>query len=329
MSGMSKTKIIIGIFVLSLIFIMFQLPWPVKTERNHPIIERIDSLNREGEIIFLSDTQEPIWVETILLDENSNLIARDQIFSEIISQKPAKVVHLGDIVALGYYDEDWRPIDNYLKKLLEENIEFYPTLGNHELMFFSEMGEKNFLERFPFYSKIGYSVNNGTTEVIILNSNFSKMTTREIVEQQEWYINKLIELEQDSTINAVVVGCHHSPFTNSKIVDPDEKVEQLFVPPFIEFQKCKLFLSGHCHSFEHFKYKGKDFLVLGGGGGLQQPLYVGSEAKWEDQYDRESPIRMFHFLKYKIENDTLKVNLNILDENFSHFNDEYKINITL
>jgi len=78
---------------------MFQLPWPVETERDHPVIEQIDSLNRDGEIIFLSDTQEPIWIETFLLDENKNLIAREQIFNETIKERPTKVIHLGDIVA--------------------------------------------------------------------------------------------------------------------------------------------------------------------------------------------------------------------------------------
>ena len=67
---MSKTKIIIGVIVLTLIFIMFQLPWPEETNRDHPIIENADSLKQDGEIIFLSDTQEPIWIETFLLDKN-------------------------------------------------------------------------------------------------------------------------------------------------------------------------------------------------------------------------------------------------------------------
>ena len=29
-----------------------------------------------------------------------------------------------------------------------------------------------------------------------------------------------------------------------------------------KFKKCKVFISGHCHAFEHFKYREKDFLVL-------------------------------------------------------------------
>jgi hypothetical protein len=36
-----------------------------------------------------------------------------------------------------------------------------------------------------------------------------------------------------------------------------------------------LFLSGHCHGFEHYKIGGKDFMVIGGGGGLHQPLKQG------------------------------------------------------
>jgi len=326
---MTKTKISIVVIILFLVFILFQLPWPKETDRIHPIIENCDTLKQNGEIIFISDTQEPIWIETLRLDENNNLIARERIFNEIIDEKPTKVFHLGDIVAFGYYDDDWKPIDNFLDKLIKEKIEFYPTLGNHEVMLFSEIGENNFAKRFPFYSRTGYSINNGATEIILLNSNFSEMTTREIAQQQEWYINKLIQLEQDSTISAVIVGCHHSPFTNSKIVDPDEKVEELFVPPFVEFQKCKLFLSGHCHAFEHFKYKGKDFLVLGGGGGLQQPLYVEVESIWKDQYDNKNPKRMFHFLKYKFENDTVRVTLKMLEKDFSQFDDEYKLIIPL
>ncbi|MEN8193745.1 MAG: metallophosphoesterase [Bacteroidota bacterium] len=326
---MTKIKIVISVIILLLIFTMYHFPWPRETNRAHPIIEIVDSLKREGEIIFLSDTQEPIWIETLWQDENKNEIARERIFKEIINEKPIKVIHLGDIVAFGYDDDDWKPIDHFLDKLIKEKIDFYPTLGNHELILFPEIGEENFMERFPFYSRTGYSINNGATEIILLNSNFSEMTTHEIVTQQEWYINKLIQLEQDSTISAIIVGCHHSPFTNSKVVEPDENVQLLFVPPFIEFQKCKLFISGHCHAFEHFKHGEKDFLVIGGGGGLQQTLYIEDEEKWNDQYINKTSKRMFHFLKYELVNDTIRVTLKMLETDFSQFDDNYKLIIPL
>lgn len=246
-----------------------------------------------------------------------------------MEDNPSKVIHLGDIVAFGYKDESWKPIDYYLNRLLKKEIEFYPTLGNHELFIFSDAGEEQFNKRFPFYSRTGYSVNNGETEIILLNSNFSKMTEKEISKQTIWYKNKLNELEKDSTISVIIVGTHYPPFTNSKIVSPSEDVQKLFVPLFLKSKKGRLFLSGHCHAFEHFKHEGKDFLVIGGGGGLQQPLYVGTEAKWKDEYDSKNPLRMFHYLKYKIKSDTIFITLNILDETFSKFDESYKITLPL
>lgn len=326
---MKKTKIIFSVLFLLIVLIILQLPWPQSTNEPHPVINNVDSLSQEGKIFFISDTQNPIWIETFVLEENQNFDARYKLFEKIIAEKPEKIFHLGDLVALGYYDEDWKSIDLFLTKIIKEKIEFYPTLGNHELMIFSEMGEENFIDRFPFYSKTGYSISNGVTEIILLNSNFSEMTANEIAKQQKWYIDKLIQIEQDSTISAVVVGCHHSPFTNSKIVNPDEQVEEFFVPPFLEFSKCKLFLSGHCHAFEHFRIKNKDFLVIGGGGGLQQPLYTGEEEIWNDLYGNGTSKRMFHYIEYELQTDTIKVSLKMLKEDLTQFEDEYVLNIAL
>ena len=328
---MKKPNPILLILLVSLVTILVlpQLPIPIQSFHEYPVFQKPKYSDNKGEIVFISDTQEPIWIETILLDRNSNLVARNLIFDEIVEDNPSKVIHLGDIVAFGYKNKSWKPIDNHLNKLLEKKIEFYPTLGNHELLLFSDAGEEQFNKRFPFYSKTGYSIKNGETEIILLNSNFSKMTEEEIEQQQSWYKNKLDVLEKDSTISAIIIGTHYPPFTNSKIVSPDEDVQKLFVPLFIQSKKAKLFISGHCHAFEHFKYEGKDFLVIGGGGGLQQPLYVGNEAKWKDKYDSENPLRMFHYLNYKAENDTICMTLNILEKDFSKFDDSYKITIPL
>ena len=63
--------------------------------------------------------------------------------------------------------------------------------------------------------------------------------------------------------------------------------------------------------------------------GLQQPLDVGVEAKWKDKYDSENPLRMFHYLKYKIANDTIKLTLNILEEDLLDFDKSYQVVIPL
>jgi hypothetical protein len=293
------------------------------------ITEKLPSKSTTGDIIFISDTQEPIWAETLIMPRNHNIEARSMIFNEILREKPAKVIHLGDLVALGFKDSEWQPIDKFLNNLMDIGSSFYPTLGNHELLFFPNTGEKNFMKRFPFYSRYGYLIDNGVLKIILLNSNFSHLSKEEIKKQQKWYLSTLAQLQQDSTVKAVIVGCHHAPFTNSKIVNPDKNVEKLFVPAFIKNDKCKLFISGHCHAFEHFKYKNKDFMVVGGGGGLQQTLFIGKDEKYRDIYDSKSTKRMFHFLKCTTQDDTLRITLNMINTDFTDFNRSYKIKIPL
>ena len=279
----------------------------------------------EEKIIFLSDTQSPIWLETLFLDENNNEMVRSKIFESIIEEKPKAVIHLGDLVSLGFWNNDWEEIDLFVDSLRNRNTNFYPILGNHELLFFSCSGGENFIERFPFALKTGYSVTLGSLGIILLNSNFSYLSNAEIDQQNVWYQKELLAMENDSTINSIIVGTHYPPFTNSTIVNPSEEVLEKFVPLFLSNDKCKIFMSGHCHAFEHFNYEGKDFLVIGGGGGLQQPLYVGEESKWEDIYDSDSIFRKFHFAELSIKNDSLIFNIKFWDHESCEINETYQV----
>ena len=279
----------------------------------------------EEKIIFLSDTQSPIWVETLFLDENNNEMVRSKIFENIIEEKPKAVIHLGDLVSLGFWNNDWEEIDLFVDSLRDNNTIFYPILGNHELLFFSCSGGENFIKRFPFALKTGYSVKLGSLGIILLNSNFSYLSNAEIDQQNIWYQKELLAMENDSTINSIIVGTHHPPFTNSTIVNPSEEVLEKFVPLFLSNDKCKIFMSGHCHAFEHFNYEGKDFLVIGGGGGLQQPLNVGEESKWEDIYDSVSILRKFHFAELSIKNGSLVFNVKFLDAESYEINETYQV----
>ncbi len=321
-------KTVLGALFVLLVILIWQLPFPIETGKDFPVVDN-KGISPHGEIIFLSDTQKPIWVETFVLNRNHNLLARKLIFEKVLNEKPSKVFHLGDITALGYYDYEWEPIDEFLRKIIGEKIGFYPTLGNHELIIFPETGKVNFLKRFPFYSETGYCVRSGKTAVILLNSNFGNLSDDDIEKQNNWYEKKLRELDSDSTVSAVIVTVHHSPFTNSKIVSPSEEVQKYFVPPFIASKKGKIFLGGHGHAFEHFKFKGKDFLVIGGGGGLQQPLYTGNEEKFKDLYSQTKPLRMFHLLRYNLGNDTMKFVVEMLDSTFTKFHKEYELDISV
>jgi hypothetical protein len=149
----------------------------------------------------------------------------------------------------------------------------------------------------------------GSLAVIILNSNFSELSDEEQQRQLEWYEQTLRKLDEDALITSVFVGCHHSPYTNSTIVNPSEEVQQMFVPSFLKSKKAKLFLSGHSHAYEHLQIEGKDFLVLGGGGGLLHPLLQGNEERWDDIIKHQNERSNFHYIKIIPRKEYLAINV--------------------
>jgi hypothetical protein len=275
-------------------------------------------------ICFISDTQEPMWIEKMIYKYNHNNNARKVIFNKILEMAPNAVFHLGDIVAMGSSKSEWARIDTFVNKLKLKDIPFYPIPGNHEYLFFSKSGMNNFTKRYPYASITGYSKVIANTAVVLFNSNFNKLTKKQFNRQLEWYKSTLKHYQSDSLISFILVGCHHSPFTNSKVVSPSKGVQKYFLPDFYKTSKCKLFISGHAHAFEHFKIKGKDFLVIGGGGGIQQELYTGSQEKYKDLFDSSSEKRMFHFITINIDKDKLIIRLEMLNKDFKTFNNSYK-----
>lgn len=226
-------------------------------------------------LAFVSDTQAPMLVETILLKSHRNRKATELLFKDVLERHPAAFFLLGDVVNLGYSNRQWRPIDRYLEALRKAAIPMHAILGNHEVMGRPREGQRKFQKRFPDHDCTGYLVKYDTIAIVLLNSQFKTLTPEQDKDQDAWLQTTLAELDNDTAIHAVIVCCHHSPFTNSRIVKPSKEVEEKFVPPYLASRKALLFLSGHCHAFEHYKVKGKDFLVIGGGGGLRQPLRQG------------------------------------------------------
>ena len=245
------------------------------------------------------------------------------IFNDVKAVHPSGFFILGDLVSLGYKKNKWTAIDSYIKRCTQDSIPVYATLGNHELMFNTKKGTANFRSRFPMYNPAGYTEIIDSVAVVLVNSNFAKMTTAEILAQDNWYNGTIKKLDKDDAIKFIIVGCHHSPYTNSKIVKPSMEVRQNFVPAFINSKKCMLFLSGHSHNFERFKMQGKYFLVIGGGGGLHQPLYT-SEVSHDLSADYKP---MFHYLVVRRFGDTLQVVSRQLKPDFSGFENKLSFSI--
>jgi predicted phosphodiesterase len=276
------------------------------------------------QLAFVSDTQDPMWVEKVYLKENHNTYATQLIFKEITALNPLALFNLGDVISLSAEEERWATMDKYLAACRQTGTKVYGVLGNHDVMYNPGEGMRNFQKRFPEHINTGYTEVVDSIAVVLLNSNFKELTKLQVTAQQDYLAERLAALDKDSSVRYVVVCCHHSPYSNSKIVGSSIPVQQQFVPLFMKSKKAKVFISGHSHNFEYFKHEGKDFLVIGGGGGLYQPLNTGPD-KLPDLAPNYKP--SFHYLKLKLMSDHLQIQSRRLKEDFSGFEDGYTLNV--
>jgi hypothetical protein len=261
-------------------------------------------------ILFISDTQQPMLIETIRLKTQENERMTQRLFSMMAKETTAAALfHLGDITSMGMMNSYWKSFDT-LRTMLPFPV--HAAFGNHEYFFVPAWGKEQMLKRFPSLEPSWYLKRFGAAAVIVLNSNFDRLSEEEKEQQERWYKQTLASLEKDSTVTSVIVACHHSPLTNSSIVSPNEDVQRSFVRPFVQSKKGSAFISGHAHTREHFRMEGKDLFVIGGGGGLQQPLKDTSDAEWigEKIVQRQ----FFHYVRCEMRNDALLFQIVMLKE---------------
>ncbi|MCX6284038.1 MAG: metallophosphoesterase [Bacteroidetes bacterium] len=207
----------------------------------------------------MSDVQAPMQVEKIISKAYRNEEARDSLFSNIILQHPKNLFLLGDLASKGSKEKAWAPLDTFLYSLNKIQTSVYAIPGNHEYMGKSA-GMRMFTKRFPEQWLYGYFVDVDSIAIVLLNSNFKHLVVMD-------------SLDADPGIKAIIVCTHHAPYSNSKIVGSSKPVSEMIVPEFEKSKKSKLLISGHSHNLEYFSDSiGKHFLVIGGGGGIAQPL---------------------------------------------------------
>jgi hypothetical protein len=278
------------------------------------------------EIDFISDTQQPLTIEEIKLRPNHNTKATAMLLADVLQHKPLALYMLGDVVAIGSSHHKWRTMDRFIDTCRKINIGVYGLLGNHDILWSRKKGEKNFQIRFPDNVNTGYVSIIDSMAIVMLNANFKKLTAVEIDKQQRWYIATVGKLDSNNAIKTIIVCCHHSPFSNSLVVGSSANVQHYFLPTFLQTAKCRLFISGHAHAFEHFKQSGKDFLVIGGGGGLHQPLDT-SAKRIPDVASDYKP--MFHYLSLQRKGDTLLLTSHFLKPDFSAVEKGYSFEVDL
>jgi len=245
-------------------------------------------VRNQHRIYFISDIQSPLFVEKIVLKDYKNEVARDSLFTDILLQRPINLLMLGDLTSRGSSEKAWRPLDNFLNSLKIIGTKVYAIPGNHEYMSTATGGMNMFEHRFQKEWLSGYVVNIDSISIVMLNSNVNDLAENELSKQLKWYKSAMISLDSDPGVKAVIVCTHHAPYSNSKIVGSSEPVENLIIPAFEKSQKSILFISGHSHNLEYFSDSaGKHFLVIGGSGGLTQPLLPLNKRKFRDLLEQE------------------------------------------
>ncbi len=280
---------------------------------------------KSSHLAFISDTQTPLWLEALVLGGHRNEDATDTLLAHIMRTRPASLFMLGDLVSFGAYTGSWNKMEQDIQALRKAQIPVHALLGNHELMIYPRTGERFFRDVFPAHVRTGYSVSVDSVAVLLLNSNIDNLDEIEQQIQQQWYSRTLDSLEHDPGTVCIVVCCHHSPFTNSTVVTASEPVRQRIVPPFIRTAKCLLFLSGHAHAFEHFREQGKNFLVIGGGGGSRHLLLTGTEAIWTDRAPEKKPL--FHYVTVVRHGISLRVTVHGLRTDFHGVEETYVLEV--
>lgn len=280
----------------------------------------------QGQIVFVSDTQKPMWVEGLFLPSHHNEKATELIFQSIQSAKPQSVFILGDVVSLGHKEKKWKKIDAYLHQLRSSGMEVDALLGNHDVMSKPKKGEQVFQTRFPHHQRLGYIRFVDSLAIVLLNSNFKTLTATDRLQQKKWLEQQLTELDQAPKVQFVIVACHHAPYTNSKIVRSSMDVQQDFVPAYLKSTKAVLFITGHSHNFEHFLKNGKHFLVIGGGGGIHQPTRT-STAETDDLAKEYKPL--FHYLITSYKAKKIYLKSIYLSPDFKRFETGYQLTIPL
>ena len=239
---------------------------------------------------------------------------RKLIIDEITRREPAFVIHLGDLTTRGSSEKHWQEFDDMHKEFRKKKIPYFPILGNHELYGSDRKALKNYFERFPhLHQRRWYSFTWNNVAMVMVDSNFSALTKRQIKEQSHWYLNELEKFEKKVEIDFIIVCCHEPPFTNNRVVGPNEEAKLSFADPFLRFQKACLFFSGHSHSYERFQMDGKFFVVSGGGGGPRHKVIVDPRKQHYQDLFSGPELRFFHFCEIGSRNDTLVFRIIHLD----------------
>jgi 3',5'-cyclic AMP phosphodiesterase CpdA len=239
-------------------------------------------------------------------------VPRRAVIERIAAERPALVVHSGDLVRVGASAEEWRGFDSEIAPIRDAGIPFFPALGNHEYVGAEAEAMANFEARFPLLAgRRWYDLRAGPLAVVVIDTNLEDLSSARVEEQCAWYRGRLRDLDADPAVRAVFVVGHHPPLTNAVVHGPSAAVRARFLEPAKEHAKVKAFFSGHVHAYERFEEDGIHLVVSGGGGAPRMEVRDGLRAR--DLFSGP-PVRPFHYCLVTVEERRAVVDVIMLDD---------------
>lgn len=182
------------------------------------------------------------------------------------------VLMMGDNMYGGEKADDFKKkFENVYKSLLDENVKFYASLGNHD------DSNQRFYNHFNMHGEEFYRLKKGNVAFYALNSNY--MDKRQVKWLEE-------ELAKD-TSEWKIAFFHHPPYSSGGKHGSSSGVREVVEPIFLKYGVNAVF-NGHEHFYERIKpQKGIYYFISGAGGKLRRGDVKDNSPLTEKAYDKD------------------------------------------
>lgn len=189
------------------------------------------------------------------------------------------VLMMGDNLYGGESAKDFQTkFSDVYKPLLDNNVKFYASLGNHDLPI-----QVNY-EYFNMNGKEYYRFKKGNIAFYALNSTYMDK------KQVQWIED---ELAKDSS-DWKIAFFHHPPYSSASKHGSDKQLREVLEPIFVKYG-VNVVLTGHDHVYERIKpQKGIYYFVSGAGGKLRSGDVKNRSPLTEKAFDRD-----MHFMLWE------------------------------
>ncbi|MFQ5505126.1 MAG: metallophosphoesterase family protein [Planctomycetota bacterium] len=234
---------------------------------------------------------------------------RAQVREKIKELNPDFILFAGDAVGEGFLKPFWNSFHKHYR-----DLPIWPVLGNHDLHGPRRLGLRYYFQTFPKVEKRRwYPLRRPPVLVLMLDSNFKKMSRKESERQMSWLAESLTAAERDPEIRAVLIVAHHPPYS-VHMGGGEPRVRKAFWDSAAKHAKFVAFFSGHHHAYQHIAVGRRHAFVCGGGGA---PLSLFRTAKLPPGASLVRARMAHHLLHARIEKDGIRLRMLQLRKNGS------------